>query len=103
MKRKHFTRPKNLNTFGNWMYCEIFTRNITISELASELDISRSTVITWMDGTRPIRAHRILEICAVMAHDMFEYNILVTNAMRAMPSYRETFYTQKEGTNDAKH
>lgn len=101
MKRKHFTRPKNLTTFGNWMYCELFIHNITIKEMALELDVTRPTVITWMDGTRPIQARRILEICAVMANDMFEYNILVTNAMRAFPDYRATFYTQKEGTNNA--
>lgn len=101
MKRKHFTRPKNLTTFGNWVYCEIFTRNITIIEMANELDVSRSTIIDWMDGSRPIQARRILQICAVIAADKFEYHTLVTNAMRAMPDYHKTFYAQKEGSNDA--
>jgi hypothetical protein len=102
MKRKHFTKPPNLTTFGNWVYCEIFTRNITINEMAAQLDVSAPTFKNWMDGSRPIHGHRILEICAILAADMMDYNLLVINAMRALPSYRQTFYKQK-GLENAKH
>lgn len=103
MKRKHFTKPPHLTTFGNWLFAELFTRNITINELAAKLDVSRATLITYMQHPTRIPGHRILQICAILSQTQMEYHKMVPNAMRAMPNYYTIYNTQKEAQHNAKH
>ena len=102
MKRKHFTKPPHLNAFGKWLFAELFARNITINELAALLDISSTTIRTYMkkpkrlDGPQThIPAYRVLEICAAISPTIMEYHKMVPDAMRAMPNYYDTFEQQQ--------
>lgn len=102
MKRKVFTESVHLNTFGKWLYGELFNRNITIIELAKQLNITDASIRRWMQH-RPLRTDQLLKICAVLADSKMEYHQLVFNAMREMPDYQQIYTTQKEVKQNAKH
>ena len=108
MKRKHFTKPPHLTSFGNWLFAELFTRNITINEMAAKLGVQATTLRSYM--TQPptykqtnIPGHRILHICAILSPTVMDYHKMVPNAMRALPNYYTIYNTQKEAENNAKH
>jgi hypothetical protein len=103
MKRKHFTKPPGLSSFGNWLFAELFTRNITINEMAAKLDVSRSTLITYMQHPTRIPSHRILEICAILSPTVMDYHNMVPNAVRALPNYYTIYNTTMEAQHNAKH
>ena len=90
MKRKNFKEPPNINTFGQWLYSELFKRNITIMEMAIKVGCNYQTLRHWMRNNK-IPAYRILQICAILANTRNEYNKLITNAMQAMPTYESTY------------
>lgn len=90
MKRKHFTQPPHLTTFGHWLFAQLFERNITINEMAAMLDIEAQTLRGYMTKPR-IHAHRVLQICATLSPTIMDYHNMVPDAMRAMPNYYHTF------------
>jgi len=96
MKRKHFTRPANLTQFGQWLYNELFTRNITIREVATAMGVTPAVLVWWMQGNRPININRLLQICAVLAPTIHDYHKLVQQAVFEMPNYFQIYYTQKQ-------
>ena len=95
MKRKNFRQPPNLNTFGQWLYGELFKRNITIMEMAIKVGCNYQTIRKWMNNNK-IPAYRILQICAIFASTRNEYNKLITKAMQAMPTYEQTYILTME-------
>ena len=96
MKRKHFTKPPHLTTFGNWLFAELFTRNITINEMAQKLEISRTTLVGYMQQhPTPIPGYRVLQMCAILTTNIMDYHNMVPEAMRSMPNYY-TIYNQQQ-------
>lgn len=102
MQRKVFTQSVHLNTFGQWLYGELFNRNITIIELAKQINVTDASIRRWMQK-RPIATDRLLQICAVLANSKMEYHQLVFNAMREMPDYQQIYNTQMEKKQNGKH
>ena len=90
MKRKHFTQPPDLTTFGDWLFTQLFKHNITINEMAAMLDVQAPTLRGYMTKPR-IHAHRVLQICAILSPTIMDYHKMVPDAMRAMPNYYDTF------------
>lgn len=92
MKRKHFTQPPHLTTFGRWVFNELFKRNITINELAAMMDVQAPTLRGYMTKPR-IHAHRVLQICAILSPTIMDYHNMVPEAMRALPNYHTIYNT----------
>lgn len=93
MKRKHFTKPPKCTTFGNWLFAELFIRNITINELAISMGVKRPAIIYYMQHTDFMQTHRILQICAILSNTIYEYHKMVNNATRALPQYNTIYNT----------
>lgn len=98
MKRKHFTKPNGLTSFGNWLFAELFTRNITINEMAAKLQVKPTTLRGWMCTPNKIHGHRILQICAILSPTVMDYHNMVPNAVRALPNYYTIYETTMEAT-----
>jgi hypothetical protein len=99
MKRKHFTQPPHLTTFGHWLFAQLFKRNITINEMAAMLDVQATTLRGYMIKPDKIPAYRVLQICAILSPTVMHYHNMVPEAMRALPNYY-TIYNQQQQPQD---
>ena len=102
MQRKVFTQSVHLNTFGQWLYRELFNRNITIIELADQLLVTDASIRRWMQK-KPIPIDKLLKTCAILADSKMEYHNMVYHAMRQMPDYDQIYTKQMEKKQNGKH